>query len=136
MNIEPYLFFEGRCEEALEFYKQAIGAEIGMLMRYKDSPEPPHPDTPAGSENKVMHCSFRIGDSTLMASDGACNGRPGFQGFALSLNLKTGAEADKAFAALSAGGSVTQPLIQTFFSPRFGMLTDKFGMGWMIHVVA
>lgn len=136
MNIQPYLFFEGRCEEALNFYKGAVGAEIGLLMRYKDSPEPSHPGLPAGSENKVMHAEFRIGDSTIMGSDGMCNGKPGFQGFSLSLNLKTEAEADQAFAALCAGGSVTMPLNKTFWSPRFGMLTDKFGMGWMIHVVA
>jgi len=136
MNIQPYLFLEGRCEEALEFYQKAAGAEVGMLMRYKDNPDAAHPGLPAGSENKVMHSEFRIGDSTIMASDGMCSGTPGFQGFSLSLNLQSAAEADKAFAALSAGGSVTMPLAKTFWSPRFGMLTDRFGIGWMIHVIA
>lgn len=135
MNIQPYLMFEGRCEEALEFYKKAAGAQVEMLMRYGESPEPTHPGLPAGSENKVMHSSFRIGESTIMASDGLCNGKPVFGGFSLSLNLKNEAQADESFAALSAGGSVMMPLQKTFWSPRFGMLTDRFGIHWMIHVV-
>lgn len=136
MNIQPYLFLEGRCEEALEFYQKAVGAQVGMLMRYKESPEPAHPGLPAGSENKVMHSEFRIGDSTIMASDGMCSGKPGFDGFSLSLNCSSVAEADKAFAALAAGGSVMMPLAKTFWSPRFGMLKDRFGIGWMVNVIA
>lgn len=116
MQIQPYLFFEGRCEEAIEFYKKALGAEVIMLLRYKDSPEPSQCPLPPGAENKVMHSSFRIGETVLMASDGLCSGQPGFQGFSLSLSVKDEAEADRAFAALADGGQVQMPLGKTFFS--------------------
>ena len=132
--IQPYLFFGGRCEEALEFYRTAIGAEVEMLLRYSDSPEPmPEGRLAPGFENKVMHATFRIGGSTLMASDG-CDANSKFEGFSLSLAVPTEAEADRAFAALSKGGQVTMPLAKTFWSPKFGMLTDRFGIGWMVSV--
>lgn len=134
--IQPYLMFGGRCEEALEFYRTALGAQIDLLMRYKDSPEPPPPGMlPSGFENKVMHASFRIGDNILMASDGCEEGQH-FNGFSLSIAVATEAEADRFFAALSDGGQVQMPLEKTFWSPRFGMLTDRFGISWMINVVA
>jgi PhnB protein len=136
MQIQTYLFFEGRCEEAIEFYRRAVGAEVRMLMRNKDSPEPPPSDKVApGSENKVLHAEFTIGESTVLASDGYSSGKPAFQGFSLSISVKDVAAAEKAFRALSDGGQVTLPLTQTFFSPRFGMLTDRFGVGWMVNVV-
>src|SRR2546422_10934064 len=101
MQVQPYLFFEGRCEEAVEFYRRALGAEVTTLMRIKDSPEPHPPGmVPAGSDNKVMHMTFRIGDTTLMASDGRCSGKPNFQGFSLSLNAADDAQAERLFAAL------------------------------------
>lgn len=133
-QIEPYLFFGGRCEEALEFYRTTLGAKVEMLMRFKESPEPMPPGSiPAGFENKVMHASFRIGGSRLMASDG--NGEAAkFEGFSLSLALPTEAETDRAFAALAQGGQVEMPLAKTFWSPKFGMLTDRFGIGWMVSV--
>jgi len=135
MHIQPYLFFDGRCEEAIEFYKQAVGAKVEMLMRFKDSPEPQPPGMiPPGSENKVMHASMRIGETTVNASDGECNGKPSFEGFALSLDAANEAEADKLFAALSEGGQVKLPLTKTFFSPRFGMVADRFGITWMVIV--
>ena len=135
MQVQSYLFFAGRCEEALEFYKKALGAKVEMLMRYKDSPEPPQPGmVPPGSENKVMHASFRIGDTTLMASDGRVQGRPSFQGFSLSITASNEAEVDRLFAALTDGGQVHMPLTKTFFSPRFGMVADRFGVSWMILV--
>jgi PhnB protein len=135
MQVQPYLFFNGRCEEALDFYRTAVGAEVSMLMRYKDSPEPPAPGMiPPGSEDKVMHASVRIGGSQVLASDGHCAGQPNFQGFSLSLTVADAAEAERAFAALSDGGKVGMPLAQTFFSPRFGMLTDRFGLAWMVYV--
>src|SRR5437773_842993 len=135
MHIEPYLFFNGRCEEAVEFYKKALSAEVTMLMRFKESPEPPQPGmVPPGSENKVMHASFRIGDSTLMASDGHCQVKPSFQGFSLSLTVANDAEAERMFNALADGGKVQMPLAKTFFSSRFGMVADRFGVGWMILV--
>ena len=135
MKIEPYLFLNGRTEEALAFYKGAVGAETTMLMRFKDSPDPPPPGmVPPGSENKVMHASMKIGDSMIMASDGDCGGKPNFQGFSLTYNATSVAEADRVFAALSEGGQVTMPLGKTFFSPRFGMCSDKFGLGWMVLV--
>ncbi len=132
--VQPYLFFGGRCEEALEFYRTALGAEVDMLMRYKDSPEPQPPGMlPPGFENKVMHASFHIGATALMASDG-CGESQSFAGFSLSLAVPTEAEADRAFAALAEGGQVQMPLGKTFWSPRFGMLTDRFGIGWMVSV--
>jgi len=134
MAVQPYLFFDGRCEEAVEFYKRALGAVVSMLMRYKDSPQPHQPGmVKPGYENKIMHTTIRIGDSSIMAADD-CSGHPTFQGFSLSLTVKNEAEADRAFAALSEGGQVRMPLMKTFFSPRFGMLADQFGVGWMVYV--
>jgi PhnB protein len=135
MHIEPYLFFEGRCAEAVEFYRDALGAEVTMLMRYKDSPEPAPPGKlPPGSEDKVMHASLRIGDTTVMASDGFCQGQPSFQGFSLSITVPDETRADRMFAARADRGQVQMPLGKTFWSPRFGMVTDRFGVGWMIGV--
>jgi PhnB protein len=137
MKVEAYLFFNGRCEEALEFYKKALGAEVTMLIRFKDSPEPPQPGmVPPDSENKIMHVSFRVGDTTVMASDGHCTGQTNFQGFSLSLTVPNEAEADRKFAALAEGGQVQMPLTKTFWSPRFGMVSDRFGVGWMISVAS
>jgi PhnB protein len=134
--IEPYLFFGGRCEEALEFYRTALGAQVEMMMRFKESPDPMPPGSvPAGFENKVMHASFRIGGSRLMASDGNEEGTK-FEGFSLSLAVPTEAEADRAFAALAKGGKVGMPLAKTFWSPKFGMLTDRFGVAWMVSVAS
>jgi PhnB protein len=135
MPIEPYLFFNGRCEEAVEFYKKALGAEVIMLMRFKESPEPPAPGmVPPGSENKVMHVSLRVGDTTVMASDGRCTGQPNFQGFSLSLTAANEAEARRIFTALGDGGQVQMPLGKTFWSTCFGMVADRFGVGWMVTV--
>ena len=126
MRVEPYLFFNGRCEEAVEFYKKALGVKVAILMRYKDSPEPHAPGMlPPGSENKVMHTSFRVGDTTVMASDGFCKGQPDFQGFSLALTVADEAEADRVFSALAEGGQVQMPLSKTFWSPRFGMVSDR-----------
>ena len=133
MQVQSYLFFDGRCEEAIEFYKKTLGAKVEMMMRFKESPDSNHKITP-GTENKIMHSSLRIGDTVVMASDGMGHGNPEFKGFSLSLNPKNAAEADRLFAALSDGGQVRQPLVKTFFSPSFGMLADKFGVGWMIMV--
>ena len=130
--IQPYLFFEGRCEEAIEFYRKALGAEVEMIMRFKDSPDP-NMCAPADG-NKVMHASFRIAGSTIMASDGRCQGAQNFQGFSLSFTVPTEAEADRVFGALADGGEVQMPLAKTFFSPRFGMVADRFGVSWMIYV--
>jgi PhnB protein len=135
MQVQPYLFFDGRCEEAVEFYKKALGAKVEMLMRFKDSPEPPQPGMhPPGSENKVMHASLRIGETTVMASDGHCKGKPSFQGFSLSLTAANDAEAERLFAALGERGQVQMPLTKTFFSSRFGMVGDRFGVSWMVIV--
>jgi PhnB protein len=135
MHVEPYLFFEGRCEEAVEFYRKAVGAEVLMLLRYKDSPEPAPPGKlPPGSEQKVMHASLRIGDTTVMASDGLSQGSPRFQGFSLSITVPDERTAEQLFAALADGGHVQMPLTKTFWSPRFGMATDRFGVGWMVNV--
>jgi PhnB protein len=135
--VEPYIFFNGACEQAIEFYRKALGAEVEMRMRFKESPEPPPPGTvPPGFENKIMHASFRVGQSRIMASDGCSADKPSFQGFSLSLSLPNEKDADRAFAALADGGEVQMPLTKTFWSPRFGMVTDRFGIGWMINVVA
>ena len=126
MLVQPYLFFDGRCEEAIEFYRQTLGAEVTMLMRFKDSPEPPQPGmVPPGAEDKVMHANLRIGDSTVMASDGRCLGQPAFQGFALSLTAADDADAERLFAALADGGQGQMPMSKTFFSSRFGMVADR-----------
>jgi PhnB protein len=135
-TIQPYIFFGGRCEEALEFYKTALGAQVDFLMRYKESPEPPPPGrVPPGFENKIMHATFRIGSNILMASDG-CEENMKFDGFSLAISVATEAEAKSAFNALSADGKVDMPLTKTFWSPCFGMLTDKFGMSWMVSVTS
>jgi PhnB protein len=132
MQVQPYLSFEGRCEEAVEFYRKALGAEVTMLMRFKESPDT-YTCAP-GTEDKVMHMSFRIGDATLMASDGRCTGQPNFQGISLSLTAPSDAEAERLFASLADGGQVQMPLTKTFFSSRFGMVADRFGVPWMIVV--
>jgi PhnB protein len=137
MNVQPYLMFEGRCEEAIRFYQAAVGAEVQMLMRHKDSPEPAPPGMlPPGSENKVMHAALRIGDSVVLATDGRCTGKTDFRAFSLALTAATVAEADRAFARLGDGGQVTMPLARTFWSPRFGMLIDRFGIAWMVMAAA
>jgi len=135
--IQPYLFFNGSCEQAIEFYRKALGAEIEMMMRFKESPEPPPPGAvPPGFENKIMHASFRVGQTTVLASDGCSADKLGFQGFSLSLSVPTEAEADRAFTTLADGGQVKMPLTKTFFSPRFGMLEDRFGIGWIIQALS
>lgn len=132
MQVQPYLFFDGRCEEAIDFYKKAIGANVETLMRWKDNPDQ-SACTPQNA-NKVMHVSVKIGDVSVLASDGRSEGKPEFKGFALTISAKTEGEADKLFAALSDGGQVQMPLTKTFFSPKFGMCADKFGVGWMVLV--
>jgi PhnB protein len=134
MQVQPYLFFDGRAEEAAEFYRRALGAEVTMLMRFKESPDPG--SCPPGSEEKVMHMSLRIGKTMILASDGRCMGKPNFQGFALTITAANVAEADRLFAALAEGGQVQMPLAKTFFSPRFGMVADRFGVSWMLIVEA
>jgi uncharacterized glyoxalase superfamily protein PhnB len=130
--VQPYVFFDGRCEEALEFYRRALGAEIVSLLRFKDGPEPGM--TPPGSGDKILHACFRIGASTLFASDGRCLGHPSFQGFSLSIVVSTQADAERLFAALADGGEIRMPLTKTFFSPHFGMVADRFGVAWMVYV--
>jgi PhnB protein len=134
LSAQPYLLFGGRCEEALEFYQRAVGAKVDQVMRFKDNPDPMPPGTLApGLENKIMHTSFRIGESLVMASDGM-NASQTVSGTSLAVAVKTEAEVDTIFNALAAGGTVTMPPGKTFWSPRFGMLTDKFGLGWMVMV--
>lgn len=133
MQVQPYLNFNGRCEEALEFYKKAIGAQVQMLMRFKEAPPSPEHKLAPGTEDKVMHSCMRIGDSDVMASDGYCTGaKSTFDGISLTLNPTTEADAQKLFKALSSGGQVQVPLTKTFFSPAFGVLTDPFGVTWMV----
>jgi PhnB protein len=135
MVVQPYLFFEGRCEEALEFYRQALGAKVGMMMRNREAPDQPPPGMlPPGSEDKIMHAAFKVGDATLMASDGRCSGQPDFRGVYLSLSVTSEAEADRIFGALAVGGQVHMPLGETFFARRFGMVADRFGLGWMVNL--
>ena len=135
MQLKPYLYFDGRCEEAVDFYRGALGAEVLFLLRFKDSPELRDPGAIApGAENKVLHMTFRIGDTVVQASDDRCLGTPNFEGFSLSLTVTDEAEAERLFAALADGGQVQMPMTKTFFSPRFGMVADRFGVPWMIHV--
>jgi PhnB protein len=132
MQVQPYLFFEGRCEEALQYYSRHLGAKVEMLMRYKDSPEAPPPGTSVPGD-KVMHASVRIGDTLLLASDGHCSGKAQFGGFSLSLTAADDAEAKRIFNALADGGQVRMPLTSTFFASSFGMLTDRYGVAWMVY---
>jgi PhnB protein len=134
VSIQPYLFFGGRCEEAIEFYKKALGAELVMMARFNEAPEK-QPGLPECFENKVMHATLRIGETLLMASDGSCEAPQNFEGFSLSITVRDEAEAERLFAALSDGGLVTMRLEKTFWSPKFGMLQDRFGVGWMISVM-
>lgn len=132
IQAQPYLFFEGRCDEAIQFYRTALGAEVEMLMRFKESPD--RAMVTPGTEDKVMHASVRVGDTTLLLSDGRCQGPSSFHGFALSLTVPDEKEADRVFASLGDGGQVQMPLTRTFFSPRFGMVADRFGVSWMVYV--
>ena len=133
MKVQPYLFFNGRCEEAIDFYKKALGAEVLMLMRFKENPDQPGPECVSpGLDDKVMHASLRIGDSEVMASDGMCTGNTAFQGVSLSLEVPSEAEADRLFYTLAEGGQVQMPIGRTFFSPRFGVVADRFGVSWMV----
>ncbi len=133
MKLEPYVFFNGRCDEAIAFYKEALGAEVTFLMRTNESPDPIPPGAlPVGFENKVMHATLNIGGSSVMVSDGNSTAPSGFKGFRLSLGVGTAEEAERIFNALLPGGNVIVPLGKTFWSPAFGMLNDKFGMGWMV----
>jgi PhnB protein len=135
MQVQPYLFFNGYCEEALTFYRDVLGAEVTAMMRYSDSPEPPPPGMlPSGFENKIMHANLRIGDSTIMASDGNSAGKPNFDGFMLSITAADDDKAERLFAALAEGGQVRMPITSTFFASRFGMLADRYGLGWMVVV--
>jgi PhnB protein len=134
-TVQPYLFFNGCCEEAIEFYRQNLGAEVVFLMRFKDAPQPHQPGMCApGSENKVMHATINIGAATILASDGRCTGKTNFDGFSLSITVKTEAEATQIFNALTNGGKVEMPLTKTFFSPLFGSVEDRFGLSWMVYV--
>jgi PhnB protein len=137
MQVQPYLSFDGRCEEAIAFYGRALGAEVTTLMRFRDCPDPMPPGMiPPGSEDKVMHAALRIGTTTMLASDGRCTGHPSFTGISLSLSVGTVAEAERLFTALEDGGQVRMKLGRTFFSPAFGMVTDRFGVAWMVAVMA
>ncbi|RAI43628.1 VOC family protein [Rhodoplanes roseus] len=133
MKVQPYLFFDGRCDEALAFYKRTLGAEPGMLVRFKDNPDGPKPDgLPPGSGDKVMHAEMRIGETVVMLSDGHCGGKPVFQGMSLSLTVDGDDDADRIFAALAEGGRVQMPIGKTFFASRFGIVADRFGVSWMV----
>ena len=136
MPIQPYLFFEGRCDEAVEFYRQALGAEVLMLMRYSEAPPSPPQEGCASPmampPDKVMHAALQIGDAVVMASDGMCSGKTNFQGFSLSFTASTDAHAVRVFDALAAGGKVNMPLAPTFFASSFGMAEDRFGVSWMV----
>lgn len=134
-QVQPYLFFNGRCEEALAFYATALQAKVGMLLRWKDSPEPPPPGMlPPGFENKIMHCDFTVGGTMVLASDGCGSWTTAFDGFRLALSAPDEATADHAFNALADGGRIDMALVKTFWSPRYGMVTDRFGIGWMVMV--
>ena len=135
MKVEAYLMFNGRCEEAVRFYERALGAKVEMMMRYREAPDQPSSGMlPPGSEEKIMHCSFRIGETTVMASDDMSAQDARLEGFSLAITLTTEADADRVFSALAEGGKVTMPLGKTFWSPRFGMLQDRFGVSWMVNV--
>lgn len=130
MHVNAYLIFEGKCEQALEFYKSKLGAEVTTLMRFKDAPD--QSQVKPESRDKVMHAEFTVGETKILASDGYCKGAPKFDGFSLTIQCGNDAEAERLFKAIGDGGKVTMPLEKTFFASRFGMATDKFGVGWMV----
>ncbi len=133
-TLAPYLFFAGRCDEALEFYKHALGATVAMLMRFNESPDAtPEGMLQKGFENKVMHATVQIGKLTVMCSDG-CNDKSTFDGFRLALSLSSEDSCTGVFNSLAEGGKIDMPLSKTFWSPLYGMVTDKFGVGWMVMV--
>lgn len=132
MNVQPYLSFEGRCQEALDFYEKAIGAKTEVVMLFKDAPADVQVQISPASKDKVMHSAFRVGDTQIMATDGGCSGGSTFSGVSLTLNVSGNAEAEKMFAALGQGGKVTMPMSETFFAHRFGVVADKFGVNWMV----
>jgi PhnB protein len=132
MKVEPYLFFNGRCDEALGFYKKALGAQVQAVMRFKDAPDPAM--RPPGMDDKVMHSNFKVGETQIMASDGQCQGQATFEGFSLTISVVNESEAKRVFDALSDGGKVQMPLGKTFYSPAFGMVQDRFGVGWIVIV--
>ena len=134
MTIQPYLFFNGRCEEALEFYKTTLGATVQMMLRFKENPDGCEASMTPQDANKIMHACLQIGDAQVLCSDGMEQGKPNFQGFSLSLTVATEAEADKAFNALAKEGQIQMPIGKTFFSPRFGAVADKFGVSWLVIV--
>ena len=131
MNVQPYLYFGGKSEEAIDFYKGAIGAKVEMLMHFKDMPGDKSM-IPPGGESKVMHACIKVGDSPIFLSDGNCDGKPAFSGITLTINATSDAEADKLFTALGQGGQIQMPIAETFFATRFGMVADKFGVSWMV----
>jgi PhnB protein len=132
MNVQPYLSFEGRAQEAIDFYKGALGAKVDMIMHFKDAPPEMQAQMSPTSKDKIMHAAFHIGDTQVMASDGRCTGKASFSGITLTLNAASNGEADKLFNALANGGQVQMPMSETFFANRFGMVADKFGVGWMV----
>jgi len=142
MEVQPYLFFDGRCEEAIDFYRKAVKADVVMMLRFKDNPDlKANKDKPQQQDagcsmpadlNKIMHAAFRIGETMILASDGRAEGKPEFKGVSLAITVASESEADQVFTALGEGGQVLMALAKTFFSPRFGMLTDRFGVTWMI----
>ena len=132
MNVQPYISFEGRAAEAIEFYKGAVGATVDMVMHFKDAPPEMQAQMSPDSKDKVMHAAFHIGDTQVMASDGQCTGKANFSGISLTLNAADDAEAEKLFGALGKGGQVTMPMSETFFAHRFGVVADKFGVSWMV----
>jgi PhnB protein len=134
MQVQPYLIFDGRCDEALDYYRRVLGAEVTALMRFKEMPDPQPGMITPGSEDKVMHASFRLGDVTVLASDGRCLGKPSFQGFSLVLTVPSEEEVERLFAGLGDGGQVQMKLAKTFFSARFGMVADRFGVSWIVMV--
>ena len=135
MKVQAYISFGGRCEEALEFYKKSIAAEVTSLMRWKDSPDVVM-KSPPGYEEKIMNAAFRIGETQLMADDGMGEKEVEFKGMTLAIEVTDDAEAKRVFTALGEGGKVTMPLMKTFWTSSFGMLTDKYGVPWMVNVAA
>lgn len=138
MHVQPYLFFAGRCQEALDFYEKAVGATTLFKMHFKDAPPPeqsgPDCESVPGWDEKIMHASFSIGSSTLMASDGMGKEAQAFKGFSLSISVKTNEEGERVLHALAEGGKISMPFQKTFWTSGFGMAQDKFGMGWMVSV--
>ena len=131
MNLNPYLMFDGTCRAAFEFYADALGGTVTMMMTHADSPV--QDQTPPEWRDRIMHARLTVGDIVLMGSDSPPGRHQAMQGFSVSLNVDCAADAERIFHALAEGGTVGMPMQQTFWAVKFGMAVDRFGTPWIVN---